>query len=240
MDDHPTSPHRKTSLPTFASSIPVEIAVLPASTRSSFTRVENSTRPGTSAGDNNDLSDKGTVPDGGSGGGSNSGGGSGRGGAPAPVQPEGEPEEVVSAVEAQAAVVVPQVPQTLVQFLLVSGRRRSMAFVPETAVGRVKELVWNSWPNDWQDERPPAPSFLRILYLGKILQDDDTLTQLNFPSHTPPEPATPTIVHLSIRSFAPREDMALKKKRRMSGSGADASQTGTQDEAGSGCCCVVC
>jgi len=152
MDDHPTSPQRKTSLPTFASSIPVEIAVLPASTRSSFTRVENSTRPGTAAGDNNDLGDKGAVPDGGGGGGgggSSSGSGSGRGGAPAPApaQPEGEPEEVVSAVEAQAAIVVPQVPQTLVQFLLVSGRRRSMAFVPETTVGRVKELVWNSWPN---------------------------------------------------------------------------------------------
>jgi hypothetical protein len=29
---------------------------------------------------------------------------------------------------------------------------------------------------EWQDERPPAPSYLRILYLGKILQDDDTLT----------------------------------------------------------------
>lgn len=28
---------------------------------------------------------------------------------------------------------------------------------------------------DWQDERPPAPSYLRILYLGKILQDEDTL-----------------------------------------------------------------
>jgi hypothetical protein len=48
---------------------------------------------------------------------------------------------------AEAAAVVPQVPQTLVQFLLVSGRRRSMAFDPETTVGRVKELVWNSWPN---------------------------------------------------------------------------------------------
>jgi hypothetical protein len=30
---------------------------------------------------------------------------------------------------------------------------------------------------DWQDERPPAPSYLRVLYLGKILQDDDTLTR---------------------------------------------------------------
>lgn len=42
---------------------------------------------------------------------------------------------------------VPQTPQVGLTFLLVSGRRRSMAFDPETAVGRVKELVWNSWPN---------------------------------------------------------------------------------------------
>ena len=79
-----------------------------------------------------------------------------------------------------------------------------MLFEPETTVGRAKELIWNAWPNgmynwsddlrlhlivcykivdtdplfpvEWQDERPPAPSYLRILYLGKILQDDDTLT----------------------------------------------------------------
>jgi hypothetical protein len=152
MDDHPNSPQRKTSLPTFTSSIPVEIAALPASTRTSFTRVDNNTRPGTAAGDNNDMCDEGAVPNGGGGGSSSSGGGGGGGGtpAPAPTLPEGgEPEGVVSAVEAEATatVVVPQVPQTLVQFLLVSGRRRSMAFVPETTIGRVKELAWNSWPN---------------------------------------------------------------------------------------------
>ena len=33
---------------------------------------------------------------------------------------------------------------------------------------------------DWQDERPPAPSYLRILHLGKILQDDDTLLRMCF------------------------------------------------------------
>ena len=30
---------------------------------------------------------------------------------------------------------------------------------------------------DWQDESPSTPSHLRILYLGKILQDEDTLTR---------------------------------------------------------------
>jgi len=217
MDTQPTLPHRKASLPTFGGggSLPVEVAaVLPASTRSSFTRVENNTRPGTAAGenDNNDVClDGAAVPS------------DGALATPGEEDNDDDDDEREQAGEAAAAAapppppllpaaVVPQVPQTLVQFLLVSGRRRSMAFDPETTVGRVKELAWNSWPNDWQDERPPAPSFLRILYLGKILQDDDTLTQLKFPSYTPPEPATPTIVHLSIRSFAPREDAALKKK----------------------------
>jgi hypothetical protein len=29
---------------------------------------------------------------------------------------------------------------------------------------------------DWTDERPPAPGFLRILHLGRILNDDDVLS----------------------------------------------------------------
>ncbi|KAI0264644.1 ubiquitin-related domain-containing protein [Gloeopeniophorella convolvens] len=186
---------------------------MPASTRTSFTRVDQ-TRPGTSAGEDNfDVED----------------------------QNEGDARAQVQEEPEQAPV--PQVPQTPVQFLLVSGRRRSMSFEPETTVGRVKELVWNSWPNDWQDERPPAPSFLRVLYLGKILQDDDTLTQLKFPSYKPPEPATPTIVHLSVRSFAPPEDVAIKKKRRLSRAAIEVSESSMDPSSGEhagGCCCIIC
>ncbi|KAI6042011.1 hypothetical protein EDC04DRAFT_2564873, partial [Pisolithus marmoratus] len=65
---------------------------------------------------------------------------------------------------------VPQTPQVTLTFLLVSGRRRPQSFDPETTVGRVKELVWNAWPTPWPEERPPAPSYFRILYLGKILR----------------------------------------------------------------------
>ncbi|CAL1709368.1 unnamed protein product [Somion occarium] len=91
-------------------------------------------------------------------------------------------QEETPAAEAEADEVepaVPHVPQVSLTFLLVSGRRRTMSFDHEATVGRVKELVWNAWPNDWQDERPPGPSYLRILYLGKILQDDDTLSRLS-------------------------------------------------------------
>jgi len=146
MDNHSTSPLRKVSLPTFAGSVPVEIAALPASTRTSFTRVDNNTRPGTAAGDNNDAGDETVLPD----------------GAPAQVpRPEDESEQVM-----EAAVVVPQVPQTLVQFLLVSGRRRSMAFDPETTVGRVKELVWNTWPCG-TPTTPSLPLLCLSLYLSR-------------------------------------------------------------------------
>lgn len=41
---------------------------------------------------------------------------------------------------------VPQTPLTYLTFLLISGKRRTMSFEPETAIGRMKELAWNSWP----------------------------------------------------------------------------------------------
>jgi hypothetical protein len=150
MDDilrQPNSSHSKTSLPTFARSIPLEIAALPASTRTSFTRVDD-TRPGTAAGDipnnhhNHHLPDD-PVP--------GPGDGNGADARSAPPPPEVEREEE------ETGAVVPQVPQTLVQFLLVSGRRRSMAFDPETTVGRVKELVWNTWPNGTLSFVKPPP-----------------------------------------------------------------------------------
>jgi hypothetical protein len=148
MDQHPhvipppppPSSQSESSLPTFAKSIPVEIAALPASTRTSFTRVDN-TRPGSSTTDQRDEMVTGpsvgsdAVPE-----------------LPLspplpPSQNDEQPEEETAPPSPSLPPPVPQVPQTLLQFLLVSGRRRSMAFEPETTVGRVKELLWNSWPN---------------------------------------------------------------------------------------------
>jgi hypothetical protein len=140
MDQHshlvppppPPPSQSETSLPTFAKSIPVEIATLPASTRTSFTRVDN-TRPGSSTTDQRDEMVTGPSVD--------------SDGAPElPPPPPSQNDEQPEAA-APPPPPVPQVPQTLLQFLLVSGRRRSMAFEPETTVGRVKELVWNSWPS---------------------------------------------------------------------------------------------
>jgi len=141
-------------------------------------------------------------------------------------------------------------PQTQLTLLLVSGRRKTMSFEPEITIGRVKELVWNAWPSEWQSEHPPAPAYLRLLYLGKILQDDDTLNAQRFR----PNPAPPTIVHLSIRQIPIPSDSAdalkkNKKRSRIASSGGGGENqpgggvgggVGAADETGGCCGCVIC
>ncbi|KAF6742016.1 hypothetical protein DFP72DRAFT_831773, partial [Ephemerocybe angulata] len=119
-----------------------------------------------------------------------------------------------------------QTHQTYITFLFLSGRRRVMNFDPDTTIGRVKELVWTAWstpaatsPTDGTpsaaqevEEKPPAPSYLRVLYLGRMLQDDDTLRGSAQP--------VSTIMHLSIRPFAPPGDADSGKKGRGFGRGA--------------------
>ncbi|KAG1763313.1 hypothetical protein EDD22DRAFT_777177 [Suillus occidentalis] len=156
--------------------------------------------------------------------------------------------------------IVPQTPQVSLTFLLLSGRRRTMLFDPAITIGRVKELVWNAWPADWQDESPQAPSHLRILYLGKILQDEDTLTReytchpryLSFPTSLSSDSSSlPTIVHLSIRPSNISTVDDTMKKRRLSNAfsrrGAINTDTeiaheGADNAVGSGCCCgcIIC
>ncbi|KAL1708847.1 ubiquitin-related domain-containing protein [Schizophyllum commune] len=130
----------------------------------------------------------------------------------------------------------PPAPQAILTFLTVTARRKTMSFDPETTVGKVKELVWDQWPEDWQEERPPAPAYIRILYLGKVLQDNDTLSKLKIPVHTlTPDvpPPQPTIVHLSVRACAPSGDDLDPKKKRKDSDDEDSSR---------GCCasCIIC
>ena len=59
----------------------------------------------------------------------------------------GPSEEGQNVGETREATQPAATPQVALTFLLVSGSRRTMIFDPETTVGRVKELVWNAWPN---------------------------------------------------------------------------------------------
>jgi len=115
---------------------------------------------------------------------------------------------------------------------------------------RNKILPWltSSLPTvEWADEQPPSASFLRILYLGRILTDESLLSSLNIPQFTPsskpnalpdqdplsagnPESSSselpmPTVFHVSVRSFAPpsSDDDMKKKGRRRRGVSASAA-----------------
>jgi len=156
-----------------------------------------------------------------------------------PAEPEAEPTPI------------PVTSKVSITLLLVSGRRRTVEFEPSITIRELKETVWSTWPTDWSDELPPSAAFLRILYLGRILTDETTLQSLNLP-----EPPESTVVHVSVRSFAPTSsDEDLKKKPKKRGSrrsrasgadggtaGADAADDGElEDEGAGGCCgCVIC
>lgn len=101
------------------SSRPFEYAMLTPSARTSYTRVDLSAA---------DIGRRTGVEHDGDGSDSDAGG----------AQQEQQAQEVEP---------VPHMPQVSLTFLLVSGRRRTMSFDHEITVGRVKELVWNAWPN---------------------------------------------------------------------------------------------
>jgi len=143
-------------------------------------------------------------------------------------------------------------PQVSLCFLLVSGRRKPMTFDSDlTTIGRVKELIWNAWDSEWDPNRPSTPTSLRLLYMGKMLQDEDTLRKLKFPSYTPQSPAAESaqppvsIVHISVRPFdvlSPAETDVKKKKRRRGASSAaegDRNEADTEGQA-TGCSCIIC
>ena len=79
-------------------------------------------------------------------------------------------QEPDHAQQAPTEEPIPQTPQVSLTFLLVSGRRRTMSFEPETTVGRVKELVWNAWPNGEYSCLLPSHGCLRRLCLPVLLQ----------------------------------------------------------------------
>ncbi|KAF8651620.1 hypothetical protein AX16_004661 [Volvariella volvacea WC 439] len=72
---------------------------------------------------------------------------------------------------ASPAADIPQTPQVALTFLLVSGKRRTMVFEPDTTIGRVKELAWNSWPTGKLFSGPLAVVLLLhiLLNLGSLL-----------------------------------------------------------------------
>ncbi|KAF9927113.1 Ubiquitin-like protein 3 [Mortierella antarctica] len=78
--------------------------------------------------------------------------------------------------------------------LLVSGSRTTFHFQASDTIEAVKAKVHESWPKEWQEEKPASPQSLKILYLGKFLADSSTLESNKI------QPGATTIVHLTIKA----------------------------------------
>ncbi|WVO23969.1 uncharacterized protein IAS62_005327 [Cryptococcus decagattii] len=127
-------------------------------------------------------------------------------------------------------------PKVHVKALIISGQSHVFSFSPETTVGRVKELIWSSWPKEWTDPaQPPSPKYLRLLYSGRILQDDSTLSSNHLPLTTSSD--MPTVIHISVRSFSIKDDEA-KKPSALARSLSRRSHPAAEEEV-SGCRCLI-
>ncbi|OCF45775.1 hypothetical protein I317_00263 [Kwoniella heveanensis CBS 569] len=148
------------------------------------------------------------------------------------------PLATTNGVEESPKANAPPVPKVHIKALIISGQSRMLSFEPELTVGRMKELIWNSWPSDWTDPaQPPSPSYLRILHAGRILQDDSTLSSNNLPVTDTPN--TPTVVHISVRSFSIRgEDTDPKKPGIIGRTTSHRSHRNDTDDTG-GCKCII-
>ncbi|GAA5950131.1 hypothetical protein JCM10213_001869 [Rhodosporidiobolus nylandii] len=67
-----------------------------------------------------------------------------------------------------------------IEFLLGSGSRFRVVCGAAETVERARARAWEGWPEEWHktDPRPSSPSFLRLLYLGRILDLSSTLSYL--------------------------------------------------------------
>ncbi|BGP35014.1 hypothetical protein JCM10296v2_006838 [Rhodotorula toruloides] len=121
-----------------------------------------------------------------------------------------------------------------IELLLLSGKRKRWTFGTEETVAEVKDHVWHEWPDDWTkgDPAPPSVDGLRLLHLGRFLDDASTLSAAGLKS-TPDFPG-PLIVHLHIRTLEPphHSHHSSKKKKK-------AQQQPAHEENRSCTCCII-
>ncbi|KAL1916651.1 uncharacterized protein VTP21DRAFT_5355 [Calcarisporiella thermophila] len=91
--------------------------------------------------------------------------------------------------------------------LLVSGLRHSFVFNSQATVWEVKREVYDSWPKEWQDEKPISPNQLRLLYLGRFLDEHTTLESNRIYA------GSSTVAHLTIRPFVDDDDDDIIKPK---------------------------
>ncbi|KAI9293353.1 hypothetical protein K502DRAFT_325379 [Neoconidiobolus thromboides FSU 785] len=62
-----------------------------------------------------------------------------------------------------------------IKFLLLNGAKVEYSFNNQMTIHEVKQRLIENWPGEWMNDKPISILALRLLYLGKILEDFKTL-----------------------------------------------------------------
>ncbi|EME40485.1 hypothetical protein DOTSEDRAFT_74152 [Dothistroma septosporum NZE10] len=104
------------------------------------------------------------------------------------------------------------------------------AFDPKAISGyQLKELIWTDWRSEWEP-RPTSPSSIRLILLGRMVEDKSLLRDLPFKSDST------NVVHMTVKpaDLIDDEDTAGKG----TGKSSSTRMRDTEDR-GAGCRCVV-
>jgi len=58
----------------------------------------------------------------------------------------------------------------------VSGKTKEHLFDPSDSVSAITQHVYDNWPPDWANETLPSTNILRLIYQGRFLHSNVTLS----------------------------------------------------------------
>ncbi|PYH87503.1 ubiquitin-like protein [Aspergillus ellipticus CBS 707.79] len=94
------------------------------------------------------------------------------------------------------------------------------------SVYTLKELIWREWRQDWEP-RPSSPSSIRLISMGKLLDDKAPLSDSKFNRDAP------TVVHMTVKP----QDLVDEEDAK--GSKTQYSRERESSERSPGCRCII-
>ncbi|XP_023339815.1 ubiquitin-like protein 3 [Eurytemora carolleeae] len=95
------------------------------------------------------------------------------------------------------------------KLILVSGKTKEYLFSPSESAGDISQFVFDNWPQEWGEEAVTKAEILRLIYQGRFLHGNVTLSALGLPT------GKTAVMHLVPRESLPQpssQDDLHKKK----------------------------
>jgi len=83
------------------------------------------------------------------------------------------------------------------RLIMVSGKTKDYLFKPSDSAGDIAQYIFDNWPEDWSDEAVTNAEILRLIYQGRFLHCNVTLSALGLAT------GKTTVMHLVPRENLP-------------------------------------